>query len=211
MPCHRVEEFGPFRRATRISHVAGDEHEVEWMSGMDIREARHDTVEALVTARSAPTAFDAKTISLPNHVKVRKMGDAPAAAIGGRSIERNEIERLIHAGIREAPDERGDREITRHQNDSVGERWHDQTMQRHEVGHGADPTRAWPDENADQRRASAHHDAGAGGTRGAQPRSPGGGTVSAKHPLRQMAQRLAAKHVAGLNDERIERPEVDLG
>ena len=156
---HRVEEFGPFRRAAGIGHVAADEHEIERMCGMNGREARHDAIEAIVAARAAAPAFDAKAISLADDMKVRKMRDAPGAATGRRGIECSEIERLVHAGIRKAPDQRGDREIDRHQHDGVGERRHDQAMQHREIGHGAHPARAWPDKNGDQCRASAHEDA----------------------------------------------------
>ena len=95
---------------------------------MDGREASHYAVEAFVTARAAAPAFDAKTISLTDYVKVRKMHDAPGAATGRRGIECSEIEGLVHAGIRKAPDQRRDREITRHQQDGVGKRWHNQAV-----------------------------------------------------------------------------------
>ena len=40
---------------------------------------------------------------------------------------------------------------------------------------------------------------------------PAGGGVPREYPLRQMAQRLAAKYITWLDGERVERPEVDLG
>src|ERR1700733_6628635 len=100
MPRHGVKEFGPFRRAAGIGHVAADEHEIQRMCGMDGREASHDAIEAFVTARAAASAFDTKTISLTDYVKVRKMHDAPGAAAGRRGIKCSEIERLVHDGIR---------------------------------------------------------------------------------------------------------------
>src|SRR4029077_15016901 len=95
----RFKEFGPFRRAAGIGHIAADEHEIERMCGMDGREAGYDTIEAFVAARTSTSALDAKAVSLTDDVKVRKMSHAPGSAAGRRGIEGSEVERLVHAGI----------------------------------------------------------------------------------------------------------------
>lgn len=71
---HRVEEFGPFRRAAGIGHVAADQHKIERVSGMDGRDARHDPRQAIVAAWAATSAFDENRI-------VRRLHECPT---GGR-------------------------------------------------------------------------------------------------------------------------------
>src|SRR5262245_6526568 len=66
----RVEKFGPFRREAGIGHVAADEHEVERFGGMDGRDARHNSREAIVATWASATAFDTKTISFADLMNV---------------------------------------------------------------------------------------------------------------------------------------------
>ncbi len=95
---------------------------------MDGCETLQDPVETLIATWTATPAFDAETISLADHVKVRQMHDAPHAAAGRCITESGQIDRLIHAGIRKTPDERCDREIAGHQHNGIGKRRHDQAM-----------------------------------------------------------------------------------
>src|SRR5712672_217581 len=115
MPQHGVEEFGPLCRAAGVGHVAADKQEVERTKGMNSCEVLQEPIKALVAARTATSAFDTKTISLADHMKIRKMHDAPGACVERSNIEGGEIDRLIHAGVREAPGKRRHGEIARHQ------------------------------------------------------------------------------------------------
>ena len=128
-----VEEFGPFGRAPGVGHVPGDEDEVQRAGGVRGLESAHDPFEALVAARAAPSALDAKAVALADDMDVGEMSDPPDAAADGRGVERFEVERLVHGRVGEAPDERGRREIGRHDDDGVGERRHDQMLRDGEI------------------------------------------------------------------------------
>ncbi len=67
---HHVEEFGPFRGAAGVGHVAGHKHKIERIGGVNSSKARHQLCKALVSARAATSALDAKAISLADHVEV---------------------------------------------------------------------------------------------------------------------------------------------
>ena len=117
-----VEELGPFGRAPGVGHVPGDEDEVERPGGVLGLEASHDPPQPLVAARAAPPALDPEAVALADDMDVGEMRDPPDAAARRRGVEGFEVERLVHAGVGEAPDERGRGEIGRHDDDGVGER-----------------------------------------------------------------------------------------
>src|SRR6185312_15252684 len=127
-----VQKFGPFSWPASIRHVTADEHEVERISGMKAREPRQHTMQAIVSARAAAAAFNAKAVSLTNHVEVREMCDTPGPVPGGR-VECAQIERLIHARIRKAPRERSDREVSGDQDDRVGDRRQYEPMKQRKI------------------------------------------------------------------------------
>ncbi len=138
------------------------------------------------------------------------MRDTPGPSAGRRRIEPGEIERLVHVGIREAPGQRREGKIARHQYYRIGKGGDDEAMQQREVGYVPHPTRSRPNQDCDCSRAQAEHNAGPGGGRRTQPCPPCSAGVPAEHQFRQMAQGLAAKHVAGLDGQRVERPEIGL-
>ena len=203
-----VEEFGPFARAPGVRHIAADDDVVERVSRMDGRETGQHAIETPIATRTGATALDAEAISFADHVKVRQMRNAPAAASGWRGIECGEIEGLMHAGIGNTPRQRCEGEIARHQHDGICKRRHDEAMQQDHVVPVANPARGRPDQNRDQCRACAQHDAGAERIRATQPRPSGRVEILARHPFRQMAQRFAAERVDGLDSECVERPEI---
>ena len=157
-----VEKFGPFGRASGVGHVASDEHKIERPNRVFGFEPRHDLFQALVAARAGPSALDAKAIALADDMDVGEMRDAPDAAARGRGVERFEVERLVHARVREAPDERRRREIGRHDDDCVGEGRQDQLMRRRKVMARSDPSRPRPDGVGDERRDDDKQHSGAG-------------------------------------------------
>ncbi|GKT30929.1 hypothetical protein ADUPG1_005688, partial [Aduncisulcus paluster] len=71
--------------------------------GVDFREASQHAMEASVSPRTGRPAFDAEAVSLADHVKVRQMREAPAAASGRRPVEGSKVGRLIHAGVGHTP------------------------------------------------------------------------------------------------------------
>ena len=141
MAGENVEELGPFGRAPGVGHVPGDEDEVQRPGGVLGLEASHDPPHALVAARPAPPALDPEAIALADDMDVRQMRDAPDATARRRSVERFEVERLVHARVREAPDERSRGEICGHDDDRVGERGQDQLMRDGEIRRRSDPPR----------------------------------------------------------------------
>ena len=208
MAGENIEEFGPFGRASGVGHVAGDQDQVQRPGGVLGLEAGHDPSHALVAARPAPPALDAKAIALADDMDVGKMRHPPDAA-ARRRVERVEVERLVHARVGEAPDERGRREVSRHDDDSVGERGPDQMMRDREIRGRSDPPRRRPDEGSDDASDGGEQDSGAGAAHRPHTRklrSP----VWPEGSFREMADRLAAQGVSGLNRERIERPEIRL-
>src|ERR1700727_977768 len=128
-----VEEFGPFARAPGVGHIPGDKDKVQRPGGVLGLKAAHDPSHALVAARPAPPALDPEAITLADDMDVGEMRDAPDAAVRWRSVERIEVEWLIHRGVGEAPDERSRREVSRHDDDSVCERGDDQMMRDGEI------------------------------------------------------------------------------
>ena len=157
-----VEEFGPFGRSSGVGHVAGDEHKIERPGRVLGLQPRHGLLQPLVAARPAPTALDAKPIALAHDMDVGEMRDAPDPTARGRSVERFEVERLVHARVGEAPDERGRREVGRHDDNCVGESRHDQLVRRRKVLARSDPPRPRPDGVGDKRRDDDEHHSGAG-------------------------------------------------
>src|SRR5690606_18039405 len=77
MLCESRQELGPFRRATCIGRVPGDEHEIERLIAVNLSEAREYALEASIPARTRPTTLDAETVSLSDDVEIREMRDAP--------------------------------------------------------------------------------------------------------------------------------------
>jgi hypothetical protein len=122
MLCHRVQEFRPFRRPAGVRQIAAYEYEVERLSAMDVLEAHHNRRQASVAARAATSALDAKTVSFTNHMKVCQMSDAPRVTLRRGGIKCGDFAWLIHARIRETPDERDNRHIPRKQHDGISER-----------------------------------------------------------------------------------------
>ena len=162
---------------------------------------------ALVAARPAPPALDAKAITLADDMDVGQMRHPPDATVRRRSVERFEVERLIHARVGEAPDERSRRKVSRHDDDGVGERGPDQLMRDGEIRRRSDPPCRGPNKSRDQRRDGGEKNSGAGAAHRPHARQ----LRSAAWPegsFRQMPDRLAAQGVSRLNAKRIERPEV---
>ncbi len=162
MAGENVEELGPFGRAPGVGHVPGDENEVQRPGGVLGLKASHDPPHPLVAARAAPPALDPEAITLADDMDVGEMRDAPDAGVRWRSVERIEVEWLVHACIGEAPDERSRREVRRHDDDGVGERGHDQMMRDRKIGGRSDPARVRPNKARDQRRDGGEQDPGAG-------------------------------------------------
>jgi hypothetical protein len=78
---------------------------------------REQPSQALVAARPRPAALEAEAVALADDVQVRKVRDAPRAAIGGAFIEMLEVAGLGHGRIGDPPDQRGSREIPGDQHD----------------------------------------------------------------------------------------------
>ncbi len=209
MAGENVEEFGPFARAPGVGHVPGDENEVERPGGVLGLKPSHDPSQALVAARPAPPALDAKAIALADDMDVGEMRDAPDAAAWRRGVEGFEVERLVHRGVGEAPDERSRREVSRHDDDGVGERRHDQMMGDRKIRGRSDPPRLRPDESRNQRRDDGEKNSGAGAAYRPHARQLGS-AARLQGSLREMPDRLAAQGVSRLNAKRVERPEIGL-
>ncbi len=129
---------------------------------------------------------------------------------GRRGVEGSKIERLVHARVGEAPDERGRREISRHDDDCVGEGGRDQMMRNREIRGRSDPPRPRPDEGRDQASDNGEKHSGAGAAQGPHARKLRS-AVGAEGSLREMPDRLAAQGISRLNAKRVERPEILLG
>ena len=61
----------------------------------------------LVAARPGPPAFDAEAVALADAMDVGEMHHPPDAPVRRRRVKGLEVERLVRAGVGEAPDERG--------------------------------------------------------------------------------------------------------
>ena len=133
MASEDVEELGPFGRAPGVGHVPGDEDKVEGPGGVLGLEASHHPLHALVAARPAPPALDAKAITLADDMDVGQMRHSPDTTARRRCVEPFQVEWLVHARVGEAPDERRRREIGRHDHDRVGERGQDELMRDREI------------------------------------------------------------------------------
>ena len=139
--------------------------------------------------------LDAKAIALADDMDVGQMRDPPGATAWRRRIEGDEVERLVHSGVREAPDERTRREVSRHDDDGVGERGPDQLMGDRKIRGRSDPPRRRPSNARDQRRDGGEKNPGAGAAHRPQARKlrPAAGLEGS---LREMPHRLAAQGVS---------------
>ena len=116
-----VEKFGPFGRSSRIGHVACNQDRIERVLGVESRELRQHLSQPFVAARSRSPALDAKAIALADdmesdrctirHVRLVRAVVKDVHIVGRR-----------HGGVRNRPDERGDRDIAADQHDAVGQR-----------------------------------------------------------------------------------------
>ena len=138
------------------------------------------------------------------------MRDAPDARARRRDVEGLEIKRLIREGVGGAPDEGGNREISRRDNDCVRDHRHDQKTRRHEVCGRACPAGRRPDRRRDQGRDEKEQDA-RGRTAHRAHASELGAAPAAQGTLRRVPNGFPPKGVAGLDRERIQRPEVCFG
>ena len=140
-----LQQLRPFRRASSICYVAGDENGVERIIRMDdIQQLKH-SVQSPVSARAGSAAFDSKTVALAYDMNIRQVSDAPRAARDRVCWKRAEIKRLRHRRISEGPDQCSDREIGAHQHDTVGYGDGSQVVRRSEVDKIAQPARARPE------------------------------------------------------------------
>ena len=130
---------------------------------------------------------------------------------GRRGIERFEVERLVHARVGEAPDQRRRRQIGRHDDDSVGERRHRSRRCGTDQIVPADPIQRVAGQAAGATSAAMRdkQDAGAGAAYCAHARKLAlRRRRLERHPFRRC--RIASRHerVSGLHAERVERPEI---
>ena len=178
---------------------------------MNRLEPDQDPFEAIVAARTAAAAFEAKAVALADDVNVGQMSDTPGALAGGRRIEESQIDRLIHARVRYAPDQRRNREVGRDQDDGVGHGGTGEPMPQREIRRVSDPARRGPGQRCDPGGPDAQQDSGPDRTRGAQTPTRGGGRLPAEEALHEMTYGFAAKRVGRLNGQGIERPEIRFG
>ena len=104
-----VEKLGPFGRCSRIRHVAADEDEVKRLFGVQGGKPGKSLFEPIVAARTAAPALDAKPVAFADDMNIGEMRDPPDARARWRGVEGLEVERLVDAGVGEAPNERGER------------------------------------------------------------------------------------------------------
>jgi hypothetical protein len=204
-----VEKLGPFGGEPRVGHVAADEDEVEWLGRVQGRQPLHRADKAVISARSRSSAFDAKAVALADDMDVGEMRDPPDASGVRWHIESLEIERLVAGRLGEAPDERGDRQIGGHDEDYVRYRPDDEEMRRHEVGDGAGPVCERPCGESDRGRNHEHEQPRGGAASCAYARKLGACSTF-QRALDQVPHGLAPERVAGLNRERVQRPEILL-
>ena len=147
-----VEEFRPLGGTARVRHVSSDEDEIQGPDGVQGVKAGHDTFQPDVAARAGPPALHAKAVAFADNMDVGKMSHPPDPLAQARGVERLEIERLLHRRIGEAPHERRQGQIGRHDHDGVGERRQNELMGDRQIGSRADPARRRPRGERDQRR-----------------------------------------------------------
>ena len=138
------------------------------------------------------------------------MRDPPKSLGLRRDVERGKVDGLVGRRVGRAPDERRDREVGQHDDDSVRDRGHDQMLWRQKAGHAADPPRSRPDERRGQGGEDKQQNPGRGAAHRAHARKLGA-LPSAERALRDMSDQLTPEGVTGLHRERVQRPEIPLG
>ena len=156
----RVQELGPLARAAGVGHVAGDQHHVERLLGMDPIQLGERAVQALVAARARPPAFDPAAVEFADGVHIRQMRDAPGAARARTLREFIEVLRLRHGRIGDRPDQGGNREIRGDQHDGVGQRDHREMARRAHARRAAQQIGARQHRRHHRQRDGADHGAG---------------------------------------------------
>ena len=207
----RVEQLGPLRRHAGIGHVSGKQDVVERLGGVNFVEPGQRLSQPFVPARARATALYPEAVTLADRMEVGDMRDAPRPAAPRWRIEGAQVARLRHRRVGEAPNQRGEAEIGRDDDDGVGERQFDQGAQRGELGESDSPPGVGPGERNDAERDRAEQDARHRGTGGAD-----GGAAGRAHAPRQpllddLPESFAADDVKGLDAQRVERPEARLG
>ena len=165
---------------------------------MQGRQPIHRLDQAVVSPGPGAPALDAETIALADDMDIGQMRDAPDAGGRARLVEGFEIEGLVSHGVGEAPEQRGDREIGRHDGDRVGERRDHEGVRRQEIVDRADPARRGPCDDGDRARHGAEQQSGGGATSRAQSRELGAGPAL-EPALDRVPQRLAPERVAWLD------------
>ena len=211
VPPKRIEEFGPFRRTAGIGHVAADQQRVQRLGRMNLRQSREHHGQPVVAARAGAAALDAEAVALSDHMDVGEMRDAPAPRRLRHGVEAVERARLVHPGVGNAPDQRGDRQIETHHRDGVGERRSDQAQRMGEIDDLAGPARRGPRQRGHTRRDEAGEQARRRSRDAAQLRTPRLIGIGRQETLRQMAQAFAEQGVDRLDRQRIQSPEAALG
>ena len=156
-------------------------------------------MQSVVATRPRAPALDAKPVVLADDVNVGQMRHPPFACARSGRIERFDVERLIHRGVSDAPDQRGHSQVAAHDHDCIRERRHHEPKRIPEIRQQAGPSGRRPRHQGNHRGKNSQDNTRSGARNCAQT-----GALLWRQPmiecfLGKVPQRFAAQHVPWLD------------